>query len=115
MAKIVFSMAARQDLADIGDYIAYKLRNKTAAKNLLDRIRTVVMSLEKFPESGSRLDLPNPNNAYRYLVCGNYMIFYHVSDDVVFVDRILYGRRDYLAILFGDEIAYEVDYPEMNS
>ena len=26
---------------------------------------------------------------------------YRVVDDVVYIDRIIYGRRDYLKILFG--------------
>lgn len=114
MAKIVVSSEARKDLTDIGDYIAYKLRNKTAAKNMLDRIRIVVMSLKQFPESGTPLDLPNLNNVYRYLVCGSYMVFYHLSENMAYVDRILYARRDYLSLLFGDELAAE-DSTEINS
>ena len=35
------------------------------------------------------------------------MIFYHISDDTVWIDRVLYGRRDYLAILFGNELSDE--------
>ena len=30
------------------------------------------------------------------------MVFYRVSDKDVFIDRVLYGRRDYLRILFAD-------------
>ena len=30
------------------------------------------------------------------------MIFYRVTGKDVFIDRVLYGRRDYLRILFGD-------------
>ena len=33
---------------------------------------------------------------------GNYLTFYRVNGNEVYVDRILYGRRDYLRILFGD-------------
>ena len=42
--------------------------------------------------------------SYRYLICGNYMVFYRFRDRTVFIDRILYGGRDYLSILFGDEL-----------
>jgi plasmid stabilization system protein ParE len=38
---------------------------------------------------------------YRFLVCGNYLTFYRVKGKDVYIDRILYGRRDYLRILFG--------------
>ena len=109
MAKIVFSPEARQDLADTGDYIAFKLRNKSAARSLLGRIQKAVMSLAQFPESGTPLSFSGPNYVYRYLICGNYMIFYHFSENTVHIDRILYGRRDYLSILFGEKIIDESD------
>ena len=35
------------------------------------------------------------------------MAFYHVYNEEVMVDRILYGRRDYLSILFGGELTEE--------
>jgi plasmid stabilization system protein ParE len=41
-------------------------------------------------------------NDYRYLVSGNYLIFYKIEDEYISVNRILYGRRDYLRILFGE-------------
>lgn len=104
MAKIVFSPEAKHDLTTTGDYIACKLRNKTAAQHLIARIQTAVMSLEHFPESGTPLSFSGPNIVYRYLICGSYMIFYHISENTVHIDRILYGRRDYLAILFGEEL-----------
>ena len=51
--------------------------------------------------------IPGSPAAYRYLVCGSYMVFYHIHIEEVMVDRILYGRRDYLSILFGEEFTEE--------
>lgn len=107
MANIVFSPEARKDLLEIGDYIAFKLHNKGAARSLMDRIQKTVLVLQQFPESGTLLSFAGPHLMYRYLICGNYMIFYHLADDHVCIDRILYGRRDYLSILFGDEFSEE--------
>jgi prevent-host-death family protein len=39
---------------------------------------------------------------YRFLVCGSYLAFYHTLAKKVYIDRILYGKRDYIKILFGD-------------
>ena len=51
------------------------------------------------------------NVGYRYLVCGSYMVFYHISDSSVQIDRVLYGRRNYVSLLFdGEQI--ETDNPE---
>ena len=60
--------------------------------------------LEQFPESGTPILIPGSPVAYRYLVCGSYMAFYHIRNQEVIVDRVLYGRRDYLSILFGDQL-----------
>ena len=39
---------------------------------------------------------------YRFLTSENYMVFYRVNGQDVYIDRVLYGRRDYLRILFPD-------------
>lgn len=36
------------------------------------------------------------------IVSGNYISFYHTYGNEVYVDRILYAKRDYLRILFQD-------------
>ncbi|MBE6578170.1 MAG: type II toxin-antitoxin system RelE/ParE family toxin, partial [Ruminococcaceae bacterium] len=38
---------------------------------------------------------------YRFLVCGNYTAFYKVDGDEVHIIRVLYGRRNFMQILFG--------------
>ncbi len=40
---------------------------------------------------------------FRYLVSGNYLIFYKVDNEYVSIYRILYGRRDYLKIIFDTD------------
>lgn len=49
MIKVVLSQEAKEDLTETGDYIAYQLRNKAAARNFVARIRTAVTSLAQFP------------------------------------------------------------------
>ena len=44
---------------------------------------------------------------YRFLTGGNYMVFYRVNGQDVYIDRVLYGRRDYLRILFPDLPQYD--------
>jgi plasmid stabilization system protein ParE len=36
---------------------------------------------------------------YRYMVIGNYLIFYTIGGDTVLVHRIIHGARDYLLLL----------------
>jgi hypothetical protein len=34
--------------------------------------------------------------------CGNYLVFYRHENDTAYVVGVVYGKRDYLKILFGD-------------
>ena len=105
MAKVKISPPARADMREIGDYISRELRNPSAALRMIRRFRETIQPLTEFPEMGAPLPAPGKQRPlYRYLLCGSYMIFYHFSEDCVLVDRVLYGRRDYLALLFGDQL-----------
>ena len=101
--KIHYSVEARRDLDDIWDYIEADLCNPTAAQRMVNHIMDAVDQLESFSGLGSPLSaITDTDTDYRYLVTGSYMTFYRVFGNDVYVDRILYGRRDYLRILFGE-------------
>lgn len=86
-------------------YIAADLDNESAAKRMVLSIVDTVDKLEEFPEIGAMLStVADIVSDYRFLVCGNYLVFYRVTGNDVYVDRILYGKRDYLRVLFGDSI-----------
>ena len=108
MAKLIVSPLARADMREIGDYISQKLRNPDAALRMIRRFREAMSPLREFPESGTPLLAAGKQGApYRYLVCGSYLIFYYTAGDAVHIDRVLYGRRDYIAILFSDQLEEE--------
>lgn len=50
-----------------------------------------------------KIDIP-----FRYLISDNYLIFYKVTDNIE-IHRIIYGRRDYIRILFDIEFSDEID------
>lgn len=108
MAKLIVSPLARSDMREIGDYISNSLRNPDAALRMVRRFQEAMTPLRQFPEMGSPLlNVGKRGVPYRHLVCGSYMIFYHVADETVRIDRVLYGRRDYMAVLFGDKLEEE--------
>ena len=41
-------------------------------------------------------------SGYRFLVYKNYLAFYRTSADTIYIDRIIYGKRDYMRLLFRD-------------
>lgn len=109
MTKVKLSAAAKADLQETRRYISSVLSNPSASKKTLKRITSHLHTLEQFPESGTPILIPGSPVAYRCLVCGSYMAFYHIHNEEVIVDRILYGRRDYLSILFGEELTEDAE------
>ena len=101
--KIHYSPESRRDLDDIWDYIVSELQNRSAAERVIDRIMDAVDPLKNFAEMGTPLSsIADIGTDYRFLVSGNYMVFYRVQGNDIYIDRVLYGRRDYLRILFTD-------------
>ena len=103
MTTARLSADAKEDLKSIRAYISEELDNPAAAKNTVDRIISRMRQLEQFPMMGAALSsVIEPETDYRFLVSGNYLVFYRIEKANVYVDRILYGKRDYLKILFKD-------------
>ena len=99
--NIHYSAESRRDLDDIWDYIVSELQNRVAAERVVDRILDAVERLKDFAEMGALLSsVADVGGDYRVLVSGNYMVFYRVNGSDVFIDRVLYGCRDYLRVLF---------------
>ena len=104
MAKINFTPDALEDLKEIKQYITDELCSEQSAINTVGKITKRIRQLADFPESGAPLSsIINFEVPYRFLVCGNYTAFYKVDDDDVHIIRILYGRRNFMQILFGRE------------
>lgn len=101
MAQIKYSPAAKADLQEIRSYIEQDLCNPIAAKNTVEKIFQSIRTLERFPFSGSPLCAGGLDTDYRNVTSGNYRVFYRCDENTVFVIRVLYGRRDYMRILFG--------------
>ncbi len=67
------------------------------------KIMQTVRLLASQPKIGAPLSsIVDADTDYRFLVCGNYTAFYRYESKTVFIDRVLYGRRDFMKILFGE-------------
>lgn len=91
-------------MLDIKEYITKELDNPAAAVNVVSKIIESYEKLKEFPmlgvELSSKIDV---STDYRYLISGNYIVFYKADDVYVSIYRIIYSRRDYIKILFGEE------------
>lgn len=102
MAEIRFSPEAINDLRETKAYITNELCNEQAAVSTIEKILQRIRMLSTFPASGAPLSsIVELDTDYRFLVCGNYTAFYRIEEELVYIVRVLYGRRDYIRILFG--------------
>ena len=100
MNNLHLSYEAQNDLSDIKDYIAEDLENPQAAIATVSKITKTIRMLRDRALIGTPLSsIADVDSDYRFLVSGNYMVFYRANGNI---DRVLYGRRDYLRILFTD-------------
>ena len=105
--KLSYAEEAWRDLDEIWERIA-ALAGAGAADRTVDGIMDDIEGLETYAELGPLLEsIADVESDYRFLVCGKYLVFYRTEGNRVFIDRVLYGRRDYLGILFGDRDAAE--------
>lgn len=101
MNNIHFSEEAANDLIEIRDYIEVELLNPSAAITTVSRIVRSLHILQTFAQAGAPLSsIVDVESDYRFIVSGNYISFYRTYNNEVYVDRILYARRDYMRILF---------------
>ena len=106
--KIHYSPESRRDLDDIWDYIVLEPQNRSAAERVIDLIMNAVDPLKNFAEMGTPLSsIADAGTDYRFLVSGNYMVVYRVQGNDVYIDRVLYGRSDYMSVLFKDLLREE--------
>ena len=100
-AKVHYSDKSKNDLEEIGDYIAEELKNPSAAFRTVSRIQDTIDKLTDFPLMGMLLSaiVEADTGDYRFLVCGKYIAFYRPQEENILIDRILYGKRDYIAVL----------------
>ncbi len=102
-SRIHYSPETLNDLDEIRDYIMFELENPSAADNTIHNILGKIDGLRDFSETGTPLSsVIELDSEFRFLFSGNYMVFYHMNNYDVYIDRILYKRRDYLRILFSE-------------
>ena len=98
---IKLSAEARRDIKDIQGYISEEQESPLMAVKVIEKILDRIEDLSTFPDTGTLLSpkVNFPTN-YRYVRAAGYLIFYRHEHNEIFLDRIIHGKRDYIAILF---------------
>lgn len=90
MAVVAFSPKSRQDLLDIGDYIAKDSR--AAARRFVGKLMAQCQRIAHTPLAYPGREELAPG--LRMAPIGRYVIFFRVLGDVVRIERVLHGSRD---------------------
>jgi len=95
MGSVTFSPKSRQDLLDIGDYIAKDSRANARrfVGKLIDQCRRIGRAPLGYV---SREDLAA---GLRMAALGHYVVFFRVLDGTVRIERVLHGARNLPAVL----------------
>ena len=110
MNNLHLSQEAQNDLAEIKAYIEAELENPYAALATVSKITKSLRILKTYALAGATLSsIAEVESDYRFIISGNYISFYRAYGKDVYVDRILYARRDYMRILFGHVQIDEAD------
>jgi toxin ParE1/3/4 len=95
MAKVTFSPKSRQDLLDIGDYIAKDSR--ASAQQFVGKLMAQCQRIGTSPMGYvGREDLAP---GLRMAGLGHYVIFFRVIDETVRIERVLHGARNLPIVL----------------
>lgn len=95
--KLRYTPEALFDLAEIKQYVKEDLGSPIAAQKLIGSITASCSLLKEQPRLGMELSrLIDRETDFRYLISGNYIVFYRIEDDSISVYRIIDARADYV-------------------
>ena len=99
MAAVTFSPKSRQDLLEIGDYIAKDSRAN--ARRFVGKLMEQCKRIGNAPLGyASREDLAP---SLRMAALGRYVVFFRVIDGTVRIERVLHSARNLPAVLESDQ------------
>ena len=99
--RVVFSPEAKVDLLELYDFIA-EHGEPVRALAYVERIQSCCMGLADFPVRGSRRDEVRPG-LRTFGFERRATIAFHIAEDRVIIDRILYGGRDLSGAFVRDD------------
>lgn len=98
--KIRYSPTAIRDLDRVWAEVCEASKESEIETRYVSELMDRVAEKKEFPKSGSPLYYEGIFTGYYFVVFKAYMAFYRVRDDSIFVDRVVYGKSDYMRIIF---------------
>ncbi len=94
--NVVYSKVALRDLDRVWSEVYEASLSSDVTDKYINDLLDKVEDKAAFPRSGSPLYYEDGFTGYYYIVFRAYLIFYRVDGNTMFVDRVLFGRSDYM-------------------
>ncbi len=98
--KIEYAPIAIRDLDRVYAEVLEASKDIGTAIRYIDDLMDQVAAKGEFPKSGSPLYYESGFTGYYFVVFKAYMAFYRVDADRIYVDRIVFGRSEYIRNIF---------------
>ena len=97
--KIAYSKAAIRDLDRVWAEVFEASKDYETTEKYLEDLLNKVEAKADQPKSGAPLYYENSFTGYYFVVFKAYLAFYRLEEDQMLVDRVLFGKSDYLRVL----------------
>ena len=101
--RIEYSPVAVRDMDRVWDEVYEASKEVEVATRYIDDLMDQIEEKREFPRSGTPLYYDERFTGYYFVVFKAYIAFYPVKEDRMLVDRVLYGKSDYMRTLFRKE------------
>lgn len=98
--NIRYSKEAKQDLINIKKYIKYNLQEPNIANKLITKIKKEIGKLAVNAKIYNIIDDDFIKKLeIRKIIVDNYIVFYRIKNKTIEIVIIMYGRRNWIALL----------------
>lgn len=102
--NLYITRQAERDIQAAADYIEFDLYDPKASDDLLDEVERSISDIVEFPLKYRLADDPVlKSRGIRCFVIKNYLVFYVVEDQTIYIVRFLHQKRIWISILSNEE------------
>lgn len=97
--EIKYSKVAIRDLDRVWSEVLEVSKSYDITTKYIDDLMDKVAAKADHPKSGAPLYYEDSFTGYYFVAFKSYIVFYRLKDNVMLVDRVLYGKSDYMRCL----------------
>ena len=97
--QIEYSKTAIRDLDRVWAEVFEASKDIETTEKYIEELLDKVEKKSDYPESGAPLYYENTFTGYYFVVFKAYLAFYRLEKETMLVDRVLFGKSDYMRIL----------------